>query len=318
VQAVFLDTGSLDRGDLDLRGLEEQAQWTWYPATGAGQVAERLQGAEVVVTNKVVLDEAAIASADRLRLILVAATGTDNVDVAAARRHGVAVANARGYATPSVVQHVFALILGLATRLPEYREATRSGQWSESEHFTLLTQPIRELAGGVLGIVGYGELGRAVAAAAPAFGMETRVAGLPGREHGGGGPRVPLPALLEQADVLSLHIPRTPETTGLIGAAELDRLGPEALLINTARGGIVDEPALAEALRSGRLGGAGLDVLDREPPPGDHPLLAPDLPNCIVTPHVAWASRAARQRLVAELAANLNAFQANQARNRVD
>lgn len=318
MRGVFLDTGSLDRGDLDLSRLAERAEWTWHAATPPERVVERLAGAEVAITNKVVLDEATIAAAERLRLILVAATGTDNVDIDAARRHGVAVANARGYATPSVVQHVYALILGLATRLPDYREAVRAGEWSASEHFTLLDRPIRELAGGVLGIVGYGELGRAVAVAAPAFGLEARVAALPGRAHDPGIERVPLHELLEQADVLSLHLPRTPETTGLIGAAELARLRPEALLINTARGGLVDEAALAQALRDGELGGAGLDVLDQEPPPADHPLLAPDLPNCIVTPHVAWASRAARQRLVGELEANLAAYQTSQARNRVD
>jgi glycerate dehydrogenase len=259
-----------------------------------------------------------MAAADRLRLILVAATGTDNVDLDAARRHGIAVANARGYATPSVLQHVYALILGLATHLPDYREAVREGQWSASPHFTLLTRPIHELDGGVLGIVGYGELGRAVAAAAPAFGLEPRVAAVPGREHRQGPPRIPLAELLSQADVVSLHVPRTPETEGLIGPDELARMGSEALLINTARGGLVDEPALAQALRAGKLGGAGVDVLDREPPPPDHPLLAPDLTNLIVTPHVAWASRHARQRLVGELAANLQAFGSNLSRNRVD
>ncbi|MFB6260688.1 MAG: NAD(P)-dependent oxidoreductase, partial [Thiohalorhabdaceae bacterium] len=245
---------------------------------------------------------AEIASADRLKLIAIAATGTNNVDLEAARAHGVAVANVVGYATPSVTQHVFGLLLALTTHLPEYREAVRAGRWSESPHFCLLDYSIEELAGRTLGIAGYGELGRKVADVAKAFGMDVRIAQLPGRPERPD--RTPLAELLPDLDALSLHCPLTDETRGLIGPRELARLPDHALLINTARGGIVDEPALAEALSAGTIGGAGVDVLGQEPPPHHHPLLAADIPNLIVTPHTAWASRQARQRMADEFAAN--------------
>ncbi|HKJ71536.1 MAG TPA: 2-hydroxyacid dehydrogenase [Gammaproteobacteria bacterium] len=315
MRGVFLDSESLDRGDLDLTPLERAGDWTLHPHTRPDQVAERVRGAEVVITNKVPLDAGAIAGAGDLRLIAIAATGTNNVDLEAARAAGVGVANVVGYATPAVTQHVLALLLALATRLPDYRAAVRAGRWSESLHFCLLDFPIDELAGRTLGIAGYGELGRSVARVADAFGMEVRIARLPGRPEQAG--RTPLAELLPQLDALSLHCPLTDETRGLIGADELARLPDHALLINTARGGIVDEPALAEALRTGTIGGAGVDVLGEEPPAADHPLLADDLPNLIVTPHIAWASRQARQRMVAELAANVTAFAAGEARNRV-
>ncbi|MFP4559934.1 MAG: 2-hydroxyacid dehydrogenase [Thiohalorhabdus sp.] len=316
MQAVFLDTTSLDRGDLDRKSLEATAtDWSFFDETPAETVPERIREAEVVVTNKVPLDAEAIRAAPNLRLICIAATGTNNVDLEAARERGVAVTNVVGYATPAVVQHVFGLILALTTRLPDYTAAVAAGRWSESPHFCLLDFPIRELAGRTLGVVGHGELGSNVARVAEAFGMQVRIAQTPGRPERPG--RSPLEELLAEVDVLSLHCPLTPETENLIGPAELARMPDDALLINTARGGIVDEPALAEALRKGRLGGAGVDVLTREPPPAGHVLLAPDIPNLIVTPHVAWATRAARQRMVEELAANLRAFLRGEERNRV-
>ncbi|MEF8793358.1 NAD(P)-dependent oxidoreductase [Thiohalorhabdus sp.] len=330
MEGVFLDSGSLDpglvaagdegegaetSGDLDLTRLEAAANWTFYPHTDASTVPDRIAGADVVITNKVPLDARAIAAADRLKLIAIAATGTDHVELEAAHAQGVAVANVVGYATPSVTQHVFALLLALATRLPRYQAAVRAGRWTESRHFCLLDFPVEELAGRTLGIAGYGELGKKVAGIAEAFGMTVRIAQLPGRPNRPG--RTPLEELLPELDTLSLHCPLTDATRGLIGAEELARLPQHALLINTARGGIVDEPALAEALRAGTIGGAGVDVLGQEPPPPDHPLLAGNLPNLIVTPHTAWASRQARQRLTDELAANVGAFAAGERRNRV-
>ncbi|MFA9461157.1 2-hydroxyacid dehydrogenase [Thiohalorhabdus methylotrophus] len=316
MRAVFLDTDSLDPGDLDRRALEAcSADWTFFGETRPDQVPERIAGAEVVVTNKVPLDARVLRNAGGLRLVCIAATGTNNVDLAAARERDVAVANVVRYATPSVVQHVFSLMLALTTRLSDYEQSVRSGRWAESPHFCLLDFPIRELAGRTLGVVGHGELGSNVAHVAEAFGMRVRVAQIPGRPDRP--ERVALGRLLPEVDVLTLHCPLTPETEGLLGAGELERLPDHALLINTARGGIVDEPALAEALRAGRLGGAGVDVLTREPPPPDHPLLAPDIPNLILTPHVAWASREARQRMVEELAANIEAFGRGESRNRV-
>lgn len=305
---VFLDRDSLDPGDLDLSALQATLpQWRLHGATTAAQLAERIAESQVVVSNKVMLDEAAMAAAPRLRLIAIAATGTNNVDLKAAARRGIAVCNVRRYATPSVVQHVFALLLSLTRRLNDYQQAVAQGRWQQSGQFCLLDYPIGELNGRTLGIVGYGELGEAVArVAGQAFGMQVLLAQRPGAAARQG--RIPLSELLPQVDVLSLHCPLTEATRGLIGAAELALMKPGAILINTARGGIVDEQALAEALRTGRLGGAGIDVLEREPPANDSPLLQGDLPNLIVTPHIAWASREARQRLADQLAENIRAF----------
>lgn len=313
---VFLDQETVDNDDLDLSRLRAALpEWRWYHVTRPEEVIPRIAEANVVVTNKVRLDEAALRAAPNLRLIAIAATGTNNVDLDAAHRLGIAVCNIRAYATPAVVQHVFALILALSTRLMEYHQAVRAGRWQRAPQFCLLDYPIREIAGKTLGIVGYGELGRGVARVAEAFGMKVLVANRPGRPAEPG--RVPLPELLPQVDVLSLHTPLTPETRGLIGARELALMKPDALLINTARGGIVDEAALADALRQGRLGGAGIDVLSVEPPTDANPLLAPDIPNLIVTPHTAWASREARQRAVDQVAENIRAFLAGTPRNLV-
>jgi glycerate dehydrogenase len=269
-------------------------------------LAERLAEATVVVSNKVRLDAAAFAATPQLRLVCVAATGTNNVDLDAAQRHGITVCNVRGYATPSVVQHVYALLLALTTRLPDYQRDVAAGRWQASPYFCLLDHPIRELAGRNLGIVGYGELGSAVARLAAGFGMTVLVAQRAGGDAQAG--RLALADLLPQVDVLSLHCPLTPQTRGLIGARELALMKPDALLINTARGGLVDETALADALRKGKLGGAGIDVLSEEPPRADNPLLAADIPNLIVTPHIAWASREARQRVIEAIATNIRAF----------
>ena len=317
MQGVFLDEGSLGQGDLDYTPLESVLPaWRFHDETAPDQVAGRIREARVVITNKVRLNGENLAAARRLRLICVAATGTDNVDLDATRRLGIAVCNVRGYATASVSQHVFTLILALMRSLPDYRQAVAEGRWQQSRHFCLLDHPIAELTGKVLGIVGHGELGRAVARLGEAFGMTVRIAARPGGGPGGAG-RVPLDMLLGQVDVLSLHCPLADNTRGLIGARELALMKPGALLINTARGGIVDEQALATALQAGHLGGAGVDVLSMEPPLGDHPLLAADVPRLIVTPHIAWASREARQRLVEEMAANIRAWRAGRPRNLV-
>jgi len=308
MQGVFLDLDSLDRNDLNLGALRATLpEWQLYPASAPDEVAERIATAEVVVSNKVVLDEAILAGASQLKLIAIAATGTNNVDLAAAERLGIRVCNIRRYATPSVVQHVFSLLLALVRNLNAYQTAVQNGRWQQSEQFCLLDFPIRELGGLTLGIVGYGELGQAVAEVAEkAFDMNTLIAQRPGGATQPG--RRPLDTLLPQVDVLSLHCPLTEQTRNLIGVHELGLMKPDALLINTARGGIVDEAALAAALRAGRLGGAGIDVLATEPPGVDSPLLAGDIPNLIVTPHVAWASREARQRLTDQLAENIRAF----------
>jgi len=313
---VVLDLGSIDRGDLDLSRLRAAASgWTMHQETDGDSVAERVREADVAVSNKVVLDRNALEAAKSLRLVCIAATGTNNVDLEAARDLGIAVANVTGYATPSVVQHVFTLILALTTRLPDYTAAVAAGAWGRSAQFCLLDYPIRELSGLTLGIVGYGELGRGVAAIADAFGMRVLLAQRPGGPEQRG--RMALSELLPQVDVLTLHCPLTPYTRNLIGAEELRLMKPDAVLINTARGGIVDEPALVEALRLGQIGGAGVDVLSVEPPREGNPLLAADIPNLIVTPHVAWASCQSRQRLIDEVAENILAFGRGEERNRV-
>lgn len=315
--AVILDLASLDRGDLDLAPLHQAwAGWESYAATTPQEVGARVRDARLVVTNKVVLDREALQACRGLELICIAATGTNNVDLDAARELGIRVCNARGYATASVVQHVFGLILALTLRLQDYRQAVRRGDWARSEHFCLLDFPVRELAGRKLGIVGFGELGSAVARLGQAFGMEVLISARPGGTRFPPD-RIPLQHLLPQVDVLSLHCPLNEATRHLIGAGELSSMRGDALLINTARGGIVDEQALADTLRAGAIGGAGVDVLGEEPPRSGNPLLAADLPNLILTPHVAWASRESRQRLVGELVANIRAFNEGRPRNLV-
>ena len=305
---VFLDKDSLDLGDLDLSALNiSLPAMRYHPATAPDQVAGRIAEATVVISNKIPVDAAAMAAAPHLKLICVAATGTNNIDLEAARSQDITVCNTRGYGTPSVVQHVFTLILALYTHLPDYQRAVAQGRWQRTEQFCLLDFPIRELAGKTLGIVGYGELGRGVARVAEAFGMQVLIAQRPGNSTQGDG-RIPLDDLLPRVDVLSLHCPLTPATQGLIGAAELALMRPDAVLINTARGGIVDESALVQALRAARLGGAGVDVLTTEPPVAGNPLLDPDIPNLIVTPHCAWGSRESRQRLVDQLVENIRGF----------
>ena len=312
MRAVFLDRESLDRGDLDFTALDGMVNGlTSHERTHPQEVVDRLTGADIAIVNKVVLDQERLAQLPDLRLVCVAATGVNNVDLDACRAAGIRVTNCQGYGTDSVAQHAFALMLALATRMPDYQRAVRRGDWGRSTQFCLLDYPIMELAGRTLGLVGKGTLGGRVAELASAFDMEVLQAQRPGGPAQSG--RVPLERLLPQVDVLSLHCPLTDATRGLIGAEELALMKPHALLINTARGGLVDEHALADALRSGRLGGAGFDVLTEEPPRQGNALLDPELPNLIVTPHSAWGSREARQRIVAQLAENIAAYGSGEA-----
>lgn len=311
MQGVFLDKDSLDLGDIDFSGLESQlSDLRYFPVTAPAQVAERIRDAEVVISNKIPVDASAIRKAKDLKLICVAATGVNNIDLKAAAAQDITVCNARGYGTASVVQHVFSLILALTTRLADYQQAVTAGRWQQTELFCVLFHN-SELAGKTLGIVGYGELGQGVASIARAFGMKVLIAQRPGvgtidRD------RIPLKTLLPQVDVLSLHCPLTPETRDLIGAKELALMQRHALLINTARGGIVDEAALVQVLRDRALGGAGVDVLTEEPPVKGNPLLAADIPNLIVTPHCAWGSVESRQRIVQQIVENIRGYLAGQ------
>ena len=314
MQGVFLDTETVNPEQLDFSALEALMSWTFHPFTAPAERIARLQGAEVVITNKVVLDADTLAACPSLKLICICATGTNNVDLAAARAQGITVCNVSGYARASVAQHTLTLMLSLATRWHDYDRDVKAGAWSQAAHFCLLHHPIMELAGKTLGVMGYGDLGREVARLAEALGMQVCVAES-FQAHGGQSGRVSLAELLPQADVLSLHCPLTPQTDKLVNAAFLAQMKPGALLINTARGSLIDEPALADALRSGHLGGAGLDVLSSEPPPADHPLLADDIPNLIITPHNAWGTRECRQRLLDGVVENIRQWQAGSAIN---
>jgi len=316
IKSVFLDFATVSRGDLDLTRLERALPGLQlHDVTPDDEVARRISECGVVLVNKLLLTRERLAAAPRLRLIAVAATGTNNIDLEAARERGIAVANARDYCTTSVTQHVLAAILMLTHRLREYGRLAIDGTWGRRLQFTMLDHPIRELRGRVLGIVGHGTLGRSVAQAAQAgLGMRVIIANRPGAERAAG--RLDFHAMLPQVDVLSLHCPLTPATQNLVGARELALMKPDALLINTARGGLVDAGALAEALRAGRIAGAAIDVLTQEPPVDGGPLVA-DLPNLLLTPHIAWSAREARQRCLDEVAANVEAFLRGDSRNRV-
>lgn len=314
---IFLDQYSLDRNDLDLSDLSRCTDnWHNYEQTDRNDLVERLRHADIVVTNKVVLDKTTLAEAKNLKLICIAATGTNNIDLDAARDAGIAVCNVRRYATASVVQHTFALILSLTRRLNEHQQAINRGDWQRSEQFCLLDYPVREINGLTLGIVGYGELGKAVAETARCFGLNVIIAQRPGSEHNEDN-RVSLETLLSEADIISLHCPLAENTRNLIGPRELGMMKKDALLINTARGGIVDETALAQAITEQRIGGAGFDVLAEEPPTVDSPLVNIQSPRLLLTPHVAWASRAARQRLIDDVVKNIHAFIRGEQRSRL-
>lgn len=316
MKAVFLDFATVSSRDLDLARLRAVTpDLTLYDVTALEQIENRIDGAHIVLTNKLPVTAQHMAASRALKLICLAATGTNNVDLEAARRFGIGVCNIRGYCTPSVVQHVFAALLTLTHHLREYERLATDGTWGSSPLFTMLEYPVRELSGRALGIVGFGELGRGVARAAEAFGMHVLIANRPGGTRQAG--RLDLHDLLPQVDVLSLHCPLTPQTENLIGARELGMMKPDAVLINTARGGLVDASALAEALRRRRIGGAAIDVLAQEPPLDGNPLFARDLPNLIVTPHIAWSAREARQRCVEEIAANIADFLRGGRRGRV-
>jgi glycerate dehydrogenase len=301
---VFLDRDSLRA---TVRAPAFAHQWREYAATQAGEVAERLLGATIAIVNKVPVRAADIARLPDLKMIAVAATGTDNVDLAACRERGIVVSNIRNYSLVSVPEHCFAMIMALRRNLRAYCSDVDAGLWQQSSQFCLFTHPIGDLAGSRLGIVGYGALGQKVAQLGRAFGMRVCVAS----RSAVADPEVtnlPLEELLRTCDVVSLHLPLMEQTRNMIGAPELALMKPTALLINTARGGLVDEAALAQALRQGVIGGAGFDVLSKEPPAPDNPLLGLRQPNFILTPHVAWASAGAMQTLADMLVDNVEAF----------
>ncbi|HOO81492.1 MAG TPA: D-2-hydroxyacid dehydrogenase [Alphaproteobacteria bacterium] len=318
MKAVFLDFDTYYPRGLDVSGLEVAVDdFVFHGFSAPEDVVERIAGAEIVLTNKVVLSAEIIAQAPDLKLIVAGATGYNNIDVAAARGAGVSVCNVRGYSTPAVSQHVFMLILALRSQIMAYHADVKAGRWQESRDFCFLDYPIHELAGQTLGIVGYGNLGRSVEALAKTFGMEVLLADHKGLREVRGG-RTPFDEVIARADVLTLHCPLTPETIDLIGAQELKAMKNSALLINTARGGVVNEEALASALKDGEIAGAGVDVLSQEPPSDGNSLLDPDILNLIVTPHVAWASRQACQRLFDQVVEVLEAYKSGALMNVVN
>jgi glycerate dehydrogenase len=317
---VFLDAATY--GDVSLQRFNDRWNCTIHRLTRPAQTAARLAGHSIAVTNKVALDRAILDSAEArdLRLVAVAATGTDIIDRGAASRRGVAVCNVPGYATQSVAQFTMALILESATSAAKYRDAVRQGEWQRSPVFALLSHPATELAGKKLGIVGFGSIGQAVARMARGFGMELLIAARPGTDAPLPPDRMALDRLLGDADFVSLHCPLTEQTRGLINRQSLSSMKPTAYLINTARGALIDEGALIEALRKKRIAGAALDVLVEEPPTADHPIIraASELDNLNVTPHTAWSAREARERLLKEVEENIAAYLNGRARNRVD
>ena len=317
MKGAFLDLDTVSHaGDIKLRPLEKVLSvLRVFGSTPPDKVIEHAADAEVLISNKVRISADVFRQLPTLKLVCVAATGVNHVELAAAWDRKIGVCNVPAYSSHSVAQHVFALLLALNQHIEGYETLLQQGAWKRAPQFTMLDFPIRELRDKTFGIVGLGDIGRTVARIAAAFGMKVLVAK---RNQEDTRPdRVLLHELLPQVDVLSLHVPLLPETRGLIGPNELTLLKPEAILINTARGGLVDETALGVMLRAGRLAGAGIDVLSEEPPVHGNPLLDPAIPNLIVTPHIAWASREARQRVIHEMALNISAFQAGETRNRV-
>lgn len=314
---VFLDFGSVTRGDIDQTALEQVVSpWIYYDNSSREQVIERIREAEIVVSNKVLLDRAAIFAANQLKLICVAATGYNNVDLAAAAERNIPVCNVRNYATSSVAQHTLMFMLNFACRFVEYQQLIKKGGWQTSTYFCPLDFSIIELAGKSLGIIGYGELGNAVANLAKAFGMQLLIA-----EHKTASftrpNRTTFDEVIRQSDFITLHCPLSQDTYHLIGHREFNMMKPSAYLINTARSGLINEDDLLQALYSDQIAGAAIDVLKEEPPTSGSPLLDYPYPNLLITPHSAWASVESRQRMINLLADNIHNFLKKQPFNQI-
>lgn len=308
---TFLDVATTDAGDIDFSPLEALGEFVQHRFTAPEEVVEHARGSEIVLTNKVVLNREALGElAEHLRYVVVTATGVNNVDLDAARDLSIPVSNVSGYSTESVAQHTIGLLLNLATGIHRY--AAEAPLWAESPMFTRLDHPVFELSGKTLGIVGLGTIGRRVAELAQAFGMRVIALARDGAESDGEIPRLASERFFSEADAVSLHCPLTAENERFINSESIGRMKSGAFLINTGRGPLVDELAVLEAVKSGKLGGAGLDVLPVEPPPADQQLLNANLPNLIVTPHSAWASVEARTRLMDGVCENIRAFLAGE------
>jgi glycerate dehydrogenase len=308
---VFIERNTIQAR---FRRPEFEHEWVEYPESFADQVIERIRDASIIISNKLSLGESQLAAALHVKLIAIAATGSDCVDLDYCRRRGITVCNVRGYAANSVPEHVLMLILALRRNLLAYRADVREGKWQESKQFCLLTHPLNDIKGSTLGIVGQGAIGKSMAQLAAAVGMNALLA-----EHKNANDirpgRTNFKDVLKQSDVITLHCPLTEETRGMFGHEEFAMMKPKALLINTARGALIQDDALVDALQSGLIAGAAVDCLREEPPRKGSPLLDVNLPNFIVTPHVAWASDEAVQALADQVIDNIEAFVAGNPRN---
>ena len=311
---VFLDRETLPEA-VTVRKPGFAHDWQEHPRTAPNEVVARAKGAEIVITNKVPLRADTLAQLPELKLIAVAATGTDVIDLAACKERGITVSNIRGYATATVPEHTFALILSLMRSVAPFHRSVAAGRWAEAAQFCYFDYPIFNLEGKVLGVIGDGALGKSVAKLGEAFGMTVRFSAYKGAS--GMGPLyTPFETIIAESDIITLHCPLMPSTRNLIGAPEFAAMKKRPLIINTARGGLVDEAALAEALKAGQIAGAGFDVVTTEPVPADHPFMAlMDRPDFILTPHIAWAGREAIQALSDQLIENIEAFVAGNPRN---
>jgi len=318
MKGVFLDFATLGSDELDIAPLLQQLpELQVYDYTAADQVVERIADAEFIFANKIKFTKDILKQSDTVRFIGLIATGVDNVDLAAAKDRGIAICNIKAYCTQSVVEHVFAVLLNLTHNISRYDQSVRAGNWQKAADFCMLEFPIRELSALTIGIVGHGELGRGVEKTAHQFGMSVLIARRQGQEPAMDDGRTDLRDLLQHSDVVSLHCPLTDKTRGLISTAELRLMKPTAILINTARGGLVDSRALVEALSTGEIAAAAIDVLPQEPPIDGDSLLEYTGDNLIITPHIAWATVEARQHAINESALNVAAFLGGKERNRV-
>jgi glycerate dehydrogenase len=305
MKIVFLDAFTANPGDIHFNEIEALGDFYTYPRTRLAELAHRASDADIIITNKFRIDEDALRLMPNLKYIVVAATGYNNIDLDAVRNRHIPVSNVRGYSTESVVQHVFALILAIFNKIEYYDAQVKTGRWARTDDFCFYDQPILELAGKTMGIMGYGTIGQRVGQVAAAFGMKV-IANVRTPKQVEGVQFVDIDALFAQSDILSLHCPLTPATTAIINKENIKKMKKTAVLINTGRGGLINEADLFYALDHGLLAGAGLDVLTIEPPTLHHLLV--NHPRCIVTPHIAWASQQARIQLVAGIAENINNF----------
>lgn len=316
IKIVVLDGYAVNPGDLRWDSLNELGKVEIYDRTQGYEIIDRCKEAEIILTNKVPMSAEVIDSLPDCRYIGVLATGYNLIDLEAAGERGIVVCNIPSYSTDSVAQNTFALLLSLTNHVEEYNHGIhKEDRWTKCDDFCYLDHPLVELAGKQMGIIGYGNIGQAVARIARAFGMDVAVSSSRSQEDLPGVRKVSTDEIFRQSDFISIHIPLTPSTEKFVNTEKLSMMKPSAILLNTSRGGLIDEDALAEALNSGVIAGAGLDVLSVEPPSPDNPLLSAK--NCILTPHISWASVEARKRLIEIAVANIKAFLAGSPINQV-